>query len=155
MQCACAILPSVACPRSISFAHIISLHNLRTLSLYIICAHYLSTSFAHIISLHHLRTLSHKRHDFYEKKKKKFAERKMSILIFSATLAWEISHSKMSLARFYKWAQIFLWTWYSWFRASRYSSLKRPTGCNCVVQFIAPWLLYTFRAILLLIIRSF
>jgi hypothetical protein len=46
-------------------------------------------------------------------------------------------------------------TWYLWFRPTRYSLLKWPTRCSCVVQFIVPWLLYMFRAILSLIIRSF
>jgi hypothetical protein len=47
---------------------------------------------------------------------------------------------------------LFMYLLYLWIRASRYSLLKLPTRCNCVVQFIVPWLLYMFRAILSLIL---
>ena len=73
----------------------------------------------HEMRMHHMfcpavenfSTLSHKRHDFRKKKKKKFIEYFMPVLIFSTIFVWNISHSKKKWARYdQECISVFIWS---------------------------------------------
>jgi len=93
------------------------------------------------LALPYFSTLSHKWHDSGEK------VIQICVLIFSTTFVWNISHSKRNSVRYYKCAQVFMYsTRYScqiWMRAKsyqqifeKYSNVKFYDNVSCGSWFV-------------------